>query len=284
MSMTLSLHDHPDFAEQPISIESVHSQSGPSGGRNSDVQHFFSQKVEIPRLRNIVVRPRLIELMDRAVRNFSATLISGRAGTGKTVLAAQYSAAYARNSWYTLDATDSDWEVFSRYFAKSLSVKVDAPRLPDPAVVDEEAQTLMSEFIVECLAKCGENAGKKPSLIVLDGLHHVFDAHWFRDFFHLLVYSLLPGMHLILISRSRPPAPLWRLRSKQMLNVIDERLLVFGTSETEDLCRIYGLPPETAREVLYGTFGRISNILKAIELRVPSVFLNSGSLENPPEM
>jgi ATP/maltotriose-dependent transcriptional regulator MalT len=62
-------------------------------------------------------------------------------------------------------------------------------------------------------------------LIVLDDIHHLFDAHWFGDFFNLLLYSLPAGSHLLMLCRSRPPGPVWRLRSKQMLDVLDERSL-----------------------------------------------------------
>jgi ATP/maltotriose-dependent transcriptional regulator MalT len=78
-------------------------------------------------------------------------------------------------------------------------------------------------------------------LIVLDDAHYLFDADWFGGFFSSLLYSLSPASHLLILSRGTPSLPLWRLRSKQVLGVVDEKLLAFDIEETQRLFEKFGL-------------------------------------------
>jgi len=57
-----------------------------------------------------------------------------------------------------------------------------------------------------------------------------------------------------------PPTPLWRLRSKQMLRVVDESELAFTLDETVALFKTYGLPEETARVAWTQTQGKAATI------------------------
>ena len=50
--------------------------------------HLFAEKMRFRRSKNISPRPRLIEKLEKSLRQFAATLVSGRAGTGKTSIAA----------------------------------------------------------------------------------------------------------------------------------------------------------------------------------------------------
>jgi len=60
-----------------------------------------------------------------------------------------------------------------------------------------------------------------------------------------------------MMSRSAPPIPLWRFRSKQVLGVIDEKLLSFTCEEAEKLFKLYGLSKTKARKAQKDSFGRI---------------------------
>ena len=53
-----------------------------------------------------------------------------------------------------------------------------------------------------------------------------------------------------------PPAPLWRMRSKQTLTVIDEEALKFNRSEAIELFKTFGLTQEQACIALDHTHGR----------------------------
>ncbi|MCA1640210.1 MAG: hypothetical protein LC768_18120, partial [Acidobacteria bacterium] len=72
--------------------------------------------------------------------------------------------------------------------------------------------------------------------------------------------SLTPDTHLLMLSRSEPPLPLWRLRSKQVLGVIDEKLLALTCEETKDLYHKHGLSKDKAQRFYKKSFGRIPKL------------------------
>jgi LuxR family maltose regulon positive regulatory protein len=263
MTMTLSLHEHVEFSDNTGFLENPRPSTPTSGAAKTDGIHFFPSKVRVPSFEKIVKRQRLDDLLLKSSETFGATLISGRAGTGKTVAAAQFARKFGRVAWYSLESADRDWRQFSMYFSKSFS------RKPAPKsaleIPDEITEAYLSDFIVENLLAFTEDRKDEKCLIVLDDLHHIFDAAWFKDVFNLLIFSLLPNTHLLLVCRSRPPVPLWRLRSKQLLNVVEERLLAFSSEESAKVCRKYGLSSDAAMQVYRGSSGRASNLVKTIE-------------------
>jgi ATP/maltotriose-dependent transcriptional regulator MalT len=64
----------------------------------------------------------------------------------------------------------------------------------------------------------------------------------------------------MLLGRSLPPTPLWRMRSKQTLCVLDEAALAFTLSEACRLYASYGLPAERAETALRETRGRAATL------------------------
>ena len=61
---------------------------------------------------------------------------------------------------------------------------------------------------------------------------------------------------MLLIGRSLPPTPVWRMRSKQTLCLIEEAALAFTPREAADLFAGYGLAARDARAALEQTGGR----------------------------
>ena len=61
---------------------------------------------------------------------------------------------------------------------------------------------------------------------------------------------------MLLIGRSLPPTPVWRMRSKQTLCLIEEDALAFNAQEAADLFDGYGLRGREARAALEQTQGR----------------------------
>ena len=106
-------------------------------------------------------------------------------------------------------------------------------------------------------------------LLVLDGIDHLFDADWFGGFFNILQPSLSETADVLLLCRSRPPNPLWRLRSKQQLDVIDEKTLAFDRNETILLLKKAGRSQAEAARIHAETFGRVSKLLPFISGRRP---------------
>lgn len=226
----------------------------------NDVVKLFTDKFLVPPLSTEITRLRLIEQIQKSLAQFSATIITGRAGMGKTVLAAQFAAQSQSNiCWYKVETADGDWKVFASYLLGSLN---DSRAAAEVLKFDETAVAAQSEMLA---AKFVEAAGKRPLLIVLDDLHPVFDAVWFAEFFNGFVPLLAPNVHLLLIARTLPPLPLWRLRSKQVLGVVEEKTLAFTLEEAIRFFESYQLPPKTARTAHQVAYGKISKLKEIAE-------------------
>ena len=199
---------------------------------------------------------RLLGHLDRSVSDYAGTLIIGRAGSGKTTLAASFCSRVESSLWYSVDAGDADWSVFSEYFRQLMLKDLISP-------TDTSARTPLE--LVSCVtAALDLNSRYWPEIMVMDEAHHLFDSGWFTEFFDLLMLSLPPPAHVLLLSRSKPPGPLWRLRSKQILNVIDERALSLSLAETEDLFERSGLSRREAIEAHRASYGHPGKITRII--------------------
>jgi ATP/maltotriose-dependent transcriptional regulator MalT len=261
MTMTYFLHDsiQPN-ASANMPIEVVARSGSPQNKRRSEEFPLLIDKLRVPAGGSFVDRTRLRTLLENSIGQFPATLISGRAGTGKTALTASFVEKRKNVGWYTVETTDQDWSVFSRYFSACLA-EAGFETAKSTASERSEPQNAIATFLVRHFLSAEKHASLSPSLIVLDDIHHIFDAEWFEEFFRLLLYSLPPTAHMMMLCRSKPPAPLWRLRSKQVLNVIDEDHLAFTTDETVALLEYWGrrdIGPERAR---IESFGRASKLV-----------------------
>jgi LuxR family transcriptional regulator, maltose regulon positive regulatory protein len=258
MTMTFSLHESIAPNGAIDSVDPTTRESGFESYQARDSFHLLREKLAAPSAAALVARPRITSLLDRSVAQYPATLICGRAGTGKSRIAASYAAGHPNVSWFTVESTDVDWCVFSRYFAAALSEK--ASTEVQSACVSS-AQGDIAKFLLDCFSSSYLN-NSEQALIVLDDIHHVFDAPWFDDFFQLLLYSLPLRTHLLLLCRSKPPSPLWRLRSKQMLNVLEERVIAFDLAEPKLLLKLMNRPVNEAEEAQRVSYGRISKLLE----------------------
>ena len=234
-----------------------------------DAVHVLREKLEIPRSRGVMERPRVHDALRKSVAQFPATLISGRAGTGKTTLAAGFAEQQDHAAWYSVEASDIDWNVFAHYFAASILGAADSKAVINDLLPDEihASQSVIATFLINVFAEAETKLLHEPLLIVLDGIHHVFDADWFGEFFGLLLSSLPENTNLLLLCRSKPPNPLWRLRSKQQLNVIDEKVLAFNLTETIEFVKRSGLSRSDAEKAHSATFGRVSNLIQFVSAK-----------------
>src|SRR5690349_11080903 len=103
------------FLQDSLESAESYSQSGttsPSRRRASDRDaiHVLREKLRIPRVRGAVGRSRLDELLRRSLTQFPATLISGRAGTGKTTLVAEFARGHDHTAWYSVESSDVEWK------------------------------------------------------------------------------------------------------------------------------------------------------------------------------
>ncbi len=257
MTMTFSLQENFSFSSGVDSTYEVNSSSSSSRKtpETTDV-HLFADKLSAPKFKNYIKRPRLNNILEKSLIQFGATLVTGRAGTGKSALAANFARQYKKTGWFSITAADCDWNVFSRYFGAVLdSFNSNNKSKNSDAETDE-----ISPFVEGLFANLHSTDDENPVLLVLDDLHNVFDAVWFADFFTTLLYSLTPNVQLLMLSRGNPPLPLWRLRSKQVLGIIDEKILAFDQEEAKKIFKRKKLSAETALQAHRKSFGRISRL------------------------
>jgi len=207
------------------------------------------------------------------VATSASTIINGRAGSGKTTLTADFLRECGRaTAWYKVDAPDGDLHVFFSYLIASIQQQC-------PAFGRENLQPIMRRensynipllteaFVYELL-----ESDHKPLVIVIEDLHLVYDAGWVVPFFSRLLPLLPADVHIVITSRTMPPAPLWRMRSKQSLCVIEEAELAFTRQEAIELFESRGLSREQASIALDHTHGRAAALnLCAEALITPAV-------------
>lgn len=228
---------------------------------------IINDKITIPTDLPTVSRPRLLEALAESMNCCNSTVIAGRTGTGKTMLATDFAKRCGRRvAWYKLDAPEVDLHLFLQYLIasvrhrrpdfgrKTLALFQEGDNSPHGT---EGATALLAESLVYELLTVGDG---EPLLIVIDDLHLVYDAEWVVPFFNRLLPLLPPEVHVILTGRTLPPAPLWRMRSKQTLRVVEESALLFNAREAEELFASCGLSRETATRALIETRGRAACI------------------------
>ena len=227
---------------------------------------------ELPR----ISRPRLLALLEKSLASCTSTILSGRAGTGKTALALDFARNCGRGvAWYKVDATEGELQIFFQYLIASIRTQrlnfgtKALVRAAKTAQVDQIP--LLAEALVYELVE-GES---KPLLIVIEDLHLVCDSEWLVPFFRRLLPLLPSEVHMLITSRAMPPAPLWRMRSKQTLSVIEEGVLAFTRQEAIELFESYGLSSEQANIAVDRAHGRAAALtafaatLNESEKRIP---------------
>lgn len=223
--------------------------------------HMIRSKIERPKLAPHLVRERVLGSLEESSRSCLSTLVIGRAGTGKSVAAVDLAERSDRRvAWYTVDASDTDFRQFARYLVAALDVGCRAaswsllPRL-ETTPAEEIAPLIAECLLIELFEWLDE-----PFLFVLEDLHLLYDEPWFGPFITRFLPMLPLNVHVLVTARGLPPAPLWRLRSKQALSVVDEESLAFTETEALRLFASYGLGEDVARVAARTTRGRASQL------------------------
>ncbi len=253
MTMIFSPQNETDYFSGTTYSE-IESVSIPNNSRTDENIRLFADKLRIPSEKNFFKRPHLDDFLQKSFDKIGAMIVTGRAGTGKSVLAANFSKKYAKTFWYRIEAADLDWKIFSGCLSKCLTGK--------SRNVSEHSIAARTELLFDAPEK---RKSAEPRLIVLDDAHKIFDAEWFDEFFKTALYSLPLDTHLLMLSRSKPTCPLWRLRSKQVLAVLDEKTLILDAKEIAAYC---GKPNLSVKEIIKyslessGRIGKLKTILR----------------------
>ena len=228
---------------------------------------IIQSKIRLPAVDGAPIQKGLMDALKRSIRNHSGTMLVGRAGSGKTFLAANIAAGVKGSAWYSLDAGDADWKIFQHYF-RAVILRKKEPKKNNEDVPVSARMPL--ELIADVSSALEQRKAKWPRLIVLDGVHHLYDSDWFKDVFDQLIRSLPAPCHILLTSRSKPPNFLWRMRSKQVLNVVDEKFLEISVKESEELFSKTGLSRAEGRMAHRDSFGRAGKLMRILESKRPA--------------
>jgi LuxR family maltose regulon positive regulatory protein len=196
----------------------------------------------------LVARPRLLEQLDTTlIANNRLTLVSGPAGFGKTTLLSDWLAhlesrsTQARIGWLSLDEDDND---LSRLLNHVTTALQGAGLDVDPALLEAHQGTSPSSAltaIVNDVSRAVEGAPVTHWVLILDDVH-VLSASEVHEALSFLLNHLPRRLHLLMATRSDPPLPLPRLRSRGELTEIRAADLRFTSTEAvEFLNRVMGL-------------------------------------------
>jgi LuxR family transcriptional regulator, maltose regulon positive regulatory protein len=229
---------------------------------------LIASKITIPTETPLVCRQGLLDTLRENLESCHTTVINGRAGTGKTMLAVDFVRRHVGlAAWYKVDAPDISLPVFMEYMVASVARvrpgfgrhTLDCQARPfsigGTEVEGEFDVAELAEAYVYDLERLAE-----PLVLVIDDLHLIYDAFWVAPFLHHLLPLLPAETRMLILGRGLPPAPIWRLRSEQRLFVINEHMLAFTQTEAEGLFTSYGLGAEEANLALERTGGRAAGL------------------------
>jgi LuxR family transcriptional regulator, maltose regulon positive regulatory protein len=186
-----------------------------------------------PRMRRDVIRrPRLHEVLDR-LASARLTLVSGPAGSGKTVLVSSWcdSPSAGAVAWNSLEPSDNEPGRLWTYIATAVDrlrpglgrmalLRLSTPGVPLETALDE---------LINGIAAFGQ-----PLRVVLDDLH-VLRSETSLGALEYFVDRVPPNAHILATSRSEPAIALARLRARGELGEVRARDLAFTIGEARDV-------------------------------------------------
>jgi LuxR family transcriptional regulator, maltose regulon positive regulatory protein len=191
-------------------------------------------KLRVPRAhRETIGRARVVELL-RAADACPLTVVCAPAGYGKTIALAEWVSVAGRPSaWLSLDGQDDD----PRRLVAHLLAALD--RLWPAAAIDAErvllgGSDLLATVLPLAVDALARNVGPAGLTIVLDDYHLVTEEAC-HHLVTALVDMLVPGVRVVVASRTAPPLRLARRRAAGTVAEIGPQELVFQPAETERL-------------------------------------------------
>lgn len=195
-----------------------------------------------------IERPKVADLIYRAVLIYPLVILNAPVGYGKTTVANEVRRYFERTEFFSgphaptpaatfymsVNYGESNpeflWEKHSSILTSQKSpLSGMAGRLPNPfnlrersALIDE-ARRITSE---------------RPTLLVIDDFHFARDRRY-AAFFSRIVKAGLPGLRLMILSRVRPNLPLEEMRVKGQCRVFGPETLAFSLPEAK--CWLTGL-------------------------------------------
>lgn len=218
---------------------------------------FARTRIQPPRLRSdLINRPGLDAILQRALAEQRLTLIVAPAGWGKTSsLARQLSALPAQTAlaWISADA-DDDLQRFLTGLGAALAPLDLTWRVSPTAfgtlLLSERGTRAVADEIVNALSDSRVSRG----LLVIDDAHRWNEPRLYELLSSLIEY--LPShWGVVIASRVEPPLPIARWRARGELAEFRQPLLQFGVDEIRELLQSRGLDAAGAQELHERTQG-----------------------------
>ena len=206
------------------------------------IETLLQTKLTVPPLRpKLVPRPDLVKRFNQGLQQGNKlTLISAPAGFGKTTLVSSWVEQVEMPvAWISLDERDNDLTRFLAYFLAALE-KVQTGFGETSLDLLQSRQPPSFEVILTALIN--EATETLVSIVmVLDDYQAIID-HSIHEAVIFLIDHLPSQMHLIISSRTDPPWPLARMRSRDQLTELRAPDLRFTHDEAANfLNEIMGL-------------------------------------------
>jgi LuxR family maltose regulon positive regulatory protein len=205
------------------------------------VAPLLRTKLEVPSAPRLVVRQSLIDALSAGLSQ-PLTLVYGPAGSGKTMLVAQWAASAREKrplAWLSLETGDNDLARFWMYVIGALrsalpgigEASLAMLRAPGVNLVDEALPALINELAVL----------PERLVLVLDDYHTIEDER-IHEGMASLIEHLPATLRIVMTSRVEPPLGIGTLRARGQLNEIDSVQLRLSLSETESMLNeLHGL-------------------------------------------
>jgi LuxR family maltose regulon positive regulatory protein len=186
-------------------------------------------KLHIPSTgKNLVHRSSLFEKLNEGVKR-KLIVISAPAGSGKTTLLSDWISQFKiSTAWYSIDKRDNDpVEFLSIVIAGIQTINKDVGK--SSLELLESQQSINTEYIVELLINDILTV-ERDFILVLDDFHLISSNEIFKIVTYILD-NLPQQLHIAISTRSDPPLPIARLRSRNELIEIRSSDLNFTVND-----------------------------------------------------
>ena len=213
-----------------------------------------------------VPRPGLVELVERGVQK-GMVIVSGPAGSGKTLLLAQWAAQRSQfPAWLSAEPEDADPEQF---WSRVLGALQACPWVsPDSLLGTMTSPPLFDQrFVSQLLQSCEQQPW--PVVLVLDDLHLLTGSAALASL-AVATRRGLGNLRLVIATRADPTLPLQRLRLGDRLTELNAADLAFDQTEAVQLLAQHDihLRPDQLKTLLARTEGWAAGVrLAALALR-----------------
>jgi ATP/maltotriose-dependent transcriptional regulator MalT len=223
-------------------------------------------KLVVPSPPRLVVREGLIDALSASPSQL-LTLVYGPAGSGKTILVAQWGTSVREErpvAWLSLEAADNDPARFWMYVVAALRSVVPQVGEASLAMLRAPGVNLVEEALPALINELADVSGQL--VLVLDDYHAIEDER-IHEGMALLIEHLPPTLRIVMTSRVEPPLRVATLRARAQLNEIDAGQLRFSLSEAESMLNdVHGLAlsAETVKRLYNRTEGWAAGLYLAV--------------------